>query len=353
MTIPNLDNPNHVFVIAEAGSNWKVGTYKNDLSRAKQLIKTAAKCGADAVKFQTYDAKGVYVSNAGKSSYLSKTGIKKSITEIFDEFSMPYRMIAELSDYCSKNKILFMSTPFSVADAKAVNKHVKIHKVASYEINHIQLLKFLASTKKPIILSTGAATYEEIDFALKLLRKNGAKNLALLQCTACYPARTESMNISVIRTLKEKYGIPVGLSDHNVDPITPAVLAVGFGATIIEKHFTLNRKLSGPDHFFALEPNELKNMISAIRTSEKLTGSSYKRILKEETELRKFAVRAIQATRDIRKGEIIRQGYNVEILRPGNQKRGADPRFIQKVVGKRANRKIKAGEGVQIQDCKK
>lgn len=347
-----LDNPNHVFVIAEAGSNWKVGNYGDDLRRAKKLIKTAAECGADAIKFQTYSAKGVYVSNAGKSKYLSKSGVTKTITEIFDEYSMPYKMLKILSQYCKKRNILFMSTPFSINDAQAVDKCVSIHKIASYEINHVPLLKFLARTKKPIIISSGASTNEEIEFAIKTLKKNGAKQIALLQCTAKYPAPPESMNLSVIPKFKKKYSIPVGLSDHSADPVVAPLTAVGFGATILEKHFTIDKHLDGPDHFFALDPTELKNMIHYVRTAEKTIGSGEKKILPDEAELRRFAVRSVQATKPIRKGDVFRLGYNMEILRPGNQKRGAEARFVLSIEGKKSRRNIRNGEGITLQDCK-
>ena len=153
----HINNPNHVFIIAEAGSNWKVGNYFDDLNRAKKLITVAAKCGADAIKFQTYNAKDVYVINAGRSKYLSKSGTKKSITEIFDEYSMPYKMLKTLNKFCKQKNIIFMSTPFSIMDAKEVDKYVEIHKLASYEINHIPLLQFLAKTKKPIHVSKEVA----------------------------------------------------------------------------------------------------------------------------------------------------------------------------------------------------
>lgn len=346
-----LDNPNHVFVIAEAGSNWKVGNHRDDLSRAKKLIRIAAECGADAVKFQTYSAKGVYVSNAGKSRYLSRSGVTKTITEIFDEYSMPYKMLKTLSEYCRKQNILFMSTPFSISDAQAVDKYVQIHKVASYEINHVPLLKFLAKTKKPIIISSGASTNEEIEFAIKLLKRNGAKQIALLQCTAKYPAPLESLNLSIISEFKKKYSIPVGLSDHSTDPIMAPILAVGLGATIIEKHFTIDKHLDGPDHFFALEPAELKNMIISVRNAEKTVGSGEKKILPDELELRRFAVRSIQATQSIHKGDVFKLGHNMELLRPGNQKRGAEARFVSSIEGKRSRRNIRSGEGIRLQDC--
>ncbi len=347
-----LDNPKHVFVIAEAGSNWKVGNYRDDLNRAKKLIKIASQCGADAIKFQTYDAKGVYVPNAGMSKYLSKSGVTKTITQIFDEFAMPHKMLKILSKYCRKHNILFMSTPFSVNDAKAVNQYVQIHKVASYEINHVPLLKFLANTGKPIIFSSGASTNEEIDYAIKSLKRNGAKQIALLQCTAKYPAPPESLNLLVMPEFKKKYSIPVGLSDHSTDSIMVPVLAVGLGATIIEKHFTISKKLDGPDHFFALEPTELKNMIQSIRLSEKIMGSGEKKILKDELELRRFAVRAVQATKRIHKGDVLKLGYNMALLRPGNQKRGEEPRFVSKIEGKKSQREINTGEGILLKDCR-
>ena len=346
-----LSDPSHLFIIAEAGSNWKCGNYSDDLKQAKKLVEVAVKSGADAIKFQTYSAETVYVPNAGKSKYLSTKGVQKDITEIFTEFSMPHKMLKELSSFCKKLGILFMSTPFSVNDASKVDEYVQIHKVASYELNHIPLLEFLASRKKPIILSTGASTYAEIDFALKVLRKKGAKEIALMQCTATYPASLESLNLRTITTFKKRYNIPVGLSDHSVEPFVAPLMSMGYGATILEKHFTLDKNSDGPDHFFALEPNELSLMIDLVRKSSLTSGSGEKKIQKEEKELRKFAVRSIQAIKKISEGEIFKEGYNIGILRPGNQKRGEDPRFLNKIEGKKSNRIIKIGEGIKLNDC--
>ncbi|MCH6574614.1 MAG: N-acetylneuraminate synthase family protein [Bacteroidetes bacterium] len=205
-----LNNPNHIFVIAEAGSNWKAGTLDEDLSRATKLIQIAAKSGSDAVKFQTYKAETVYVQNAGQSKYLTERGVNENIHDIFKKFSMPYSMLKSLYDECLKNNILFMSTPFSVSDAKEINQYVSVHKVASYELNHIRLLEFLAKTNKPIILSTGASNYEEIDFAIDLLRENGANFISLMQSTSKYPAPLESLNLSVIPEMKRKYNLLIG-----------------------------------------------------------------------------------------------------------------------------------------------
>ena len=345
----DLDNPQHIFVIAEAGSNWRVGSYKKDLKRARDLIKVAAKAGADAIKFQTFRPETVYVKNAGKSSYLSKSGIKKNIFELFKEYSMPYEMLKDLAKICYKNKINFMSTSFSVQDARVVNKYVKVHKVAAFELNHIRLLEFLAKTKKPIILSTGDSNLEEITFAVKLLKKKGAKKIALLQGTSKYPAPIDSLNLKTIPQMRKKYHLPVGLSDHSLNPSIAPLLAVGFGATIIEKHFTLNKRFKGPDHSFALNPEELTIMVSIIRNAEKAFGDGIKKILKTEHELRNFATRSVQAIRNISRGDVLKEGYNIEVLRSGNQKRGADARFLFKIIGKKALRNIRTGQGISLQ----
>ena len=337
-------------MIAEAGSNWKSKNKKSSIARAKKMILIASKYGADAIKFQTYSRNNVYVPNAGKSNYLKKSGITKSINELFNEFSMSYEILPILNDFCKKHKIHFMSTPFSVDDAKAVNKFVKFHKIASYEINHLPLLKFLAKTKKPIIISTGASTIKEIDFALKNLKKNGAKNICILQCTACYPAPTSSLNLSSINYLKKKYSTSIGLSDHSTNPILASLLAIGYGATVIEKHFTINKNFSGPDHAFALNPNELKTMIHYIREADLAKGSGLKEVLNEEKELHRFAKRSIQTTKNIKKGEKFQLGTNFDILRPGKRKRGLEPRYLSKINGKKSSHSILSGDGITLYD---
>ena len=344
-TFNDLNNTRRTFVIAEAGSNWKCGSYDDDLKRAKKLIDIATKCGADAIKFQTYRPETTYVTNAGKSDYLSEHGINEDINKIFENLAMPYEMIPKLAEYTKEQKIIFMSTPFSVKDAQEIDPYVPIHKVASYEINHIRLLEFLTQTNKPIIISTGASTYDEIDFTFNLIKKTH-NEIALLQCTSKYPSPIEALNLSVIPHMKSRYGVPVGLSDHSMDPIVGPLLAIGLGATIIEKHFTIDRNLPGPDHQFALTPNELELMINSIRNADKAKGHGNKNFLKEEVELQKFAKRSIQAIRKIIKGEILKEGYNFDVLRPGNRIRGLEPRFLSDVNGKKSRKNIDIGEGI-------
>jgi len=337
-------NQNSVFIIAEAGSNWKCGSYEDDIECAKKLIEIASKSGCDAIKFQTFRPETLYVKNAGFSDYLSKQGMKSEINEIFTNLSMPYEMIPELASYCIKKEIRFMSTPFSVEDAKQVDPYVEIHKVASYENNHVRLLEFLAETKKPTFVSTGATTYEEIDFLIDIFKKNNS--LRLMQCTAKYPCPVDDLNLSVIPHLNSKYDIPVGFSDHSIDPIIAPVMAVAYGAIAIEKHFTLNKASPGPDHSFALDPDELSLMVQSIRKAERSSGSKIKEVLKIEKELRIFAKRSIQATNKITKGQKLIEGQNFDVLRPGKKSRGLEPRFLNSLIGKKSKTDIDNGEGI-------
>ena len=341
-----IDDPNHTFIIAEAGSNWKSGSYEEDLEQAKKLIKIASNSGADAVKFQTYRADTVYAYNAGNSNYLAEQGINKEINEIFEYLSMPYEMISELSQICNDEKIIFMSTPFSVEDAKQIDPFVSLHKIASFEINHVRLIEFLSKTEKPILISTGASTFDEIDFAVNLIKNNKNNEIGLLQCTSKYPAPIESLNLSAIPKMKERYNIPIGLSAHSVEPLIGPLTAVGLGATIIEKHFTLDKNLTGPDHSFAITPQELELMVKSIRQADKTKGNGKKMILDEEQELLLFAKRRIQAIKDIRKGDILKEGFNFEVLRPGNRIRGLEPRFLDKINGTKSTKDVLKGDGI-------
>ncbi len=343
-------NKKRVFIIAEAGSNWKAGTPKQDLERGLALIDAASRAGADAVKFQTFRSETVYVTNAGESDYLSKSGLRKSITNIFKEMAMPYEMLPKLAAACKIKKIEFMSSFFSAEDFKAVDPHVRIHKIASYEISHPELLKLAARSKKTLILSTGAASLKDIDWALGVFKKNGGRKICLMQCTAKYPAGFSCLNLKAIPALADRYRIPVGLSDHSRDPLVAPVAATALGARLIEKHFTLSNKLSGPDHAFALEPMELKTMVVAVRAAESALGDGKKRVLPEEEELFQFAQRALQAVRGIKKGETISLKKNIGILRPGQQRKGAHPRFLKVLEGKKARRSIGLGQGVRLSD---
>ena len=339
----NFNDPENIFVIAEAGSNWKCGTFEQDLNQAKNLIKMASKSGANAIKFQTYRPETTYVSNPGCSESLSYS---ENIDTIFEKHAMPYEMIPKLVEFCKEEDILFMSSPFSVDDAKAIDPFTEIHKVASFEINHIKLLEFLASTKKPILISTGSSNYDEIDFCVNFLKEHNSGQIILLQCTSKYPCSMDSLNLSVIPKMKSKYNLPVGFSDHSGDPIIAPLTSIGLGATVIEKHFTLDKNLPGPDHFFALTPNELKQMIDSIRNTELAYGTGKKEVLEEEMKTRKFAKRSLQAITDISKGDILELGINFDILRPGDRLRGLEARFVTHIIGKKSKLDVAKGDGI-------
>ena len=339
-----------VTVIAEAGSNWRMGTPARDLAMGRKLIDIAAEADADMVKFQTYRAESVYVENAGSSDYLSKSGIKQSIRDIFSDLAMPYEMIGELAAHCREMGIGFMSTPFSSDDFAAIDPHVDVHKIASYEISHPHLLRLAGECGKPLLLSTGASGEADIAWAVEFYRAAGGRDLCLLQCTAKYPAPIDSMNLRTIPWLKARFGVAAGLSDHSRDPLYAPLAAVALGASVIEKHFTLDNRLPGPDHAFALTADELKEMVAAIRATEQTLGSGVKTVLSAEEELAAYARRGIQATRDIAKGDILREGENIAVLRPGNQPLGVHPRFLGEIEGRPAARAIATGEGLRPGD---
>lgn len=339
-----------VFIVAEAGSNWRAGSPSSGLARAKTLIRAAADAGADAVKFQVFRPETVYVENAGTSDYLSEAGIKEDIRDIFAFLSMPYEMIPELAAECEVQRIQFMATPFSRADFEAIDPFVKVHKIASYEIGHIHLLELAALSGKPILLSTGAATEEEIAWSVGYLKSHHAGPLTILQCTACYPSDPISMNLRTIPWLKERFQCNVGLSDHSRHPLNAPTAAVALGAVVIEKHFTLDNTLPGPDHAFAVTPAELRELVHAVRQTEMMLGSRVKCVDESEYELRSYARRGIQALQNIAIGEIFAEDVNIAILRPGKQQQGIHPKFLSQIIGKRAKRAISLGSGLQMGD---
>jgi N-acetylneuraminate synthase len=343
--------PGHdCFVIAEAGSNWRMGSSKRDRAMAFALIDAAAEAGADAVKFQTYRPETVYAEGAGESAYLAEAGILEPIRDIFADLAMPYAMIPELAGHCASRGILFMSTPFSIADLEALDPYVAIHKIASYEISHLRLIERVARTRKPVLLSTGASSLADIAWAAATLREAGGGPLALMQCTARYPAPVGSLELGTIPVLKRTFAVPVGLSDHSRHPTLGPVMAVALGASVIEKHFTLANRLPGPDHAFAVTAGELADLVAAVRDAGSVVGTGVKDVQPIEQELFRFARRCVQATRPIAQGETIEEDVNAAILRPGQQRPGMHPRHLPQLAGRRARRAIPAGDGIREED---
>lgn len=323
-----------VFIIAEVGSNW-VG------ADPIRLIDAAQEAGADAIKFQIFRLEDTYVPNAGILGYLNG-----DVREVYRHFEMPYEMIEKLANYCLRAQIEFMGTPLGAMDFKALDPFVKRHKIASYENNHIRLLNLVAESGKPVIVSSGATLEEELVWTCHTLKSLGVRDMTLLQSLAQYPASPESINLRVIERLRAKFNCPVGLSDHTLDPFAAPLGAVSLGASVIEKHITLDRSLPGPEHAYAILPEEFKKMVKEIRLLEKMLGSQVKQIEPCEEEMRAFARRGIQAIADIKKGDLLQENINIAILRPGQNPRGAAPHFITQLQNTPAKRSFKVGEGV-------
>jgi N-acetylneuraminate synthase len=331
------------FVIAEAGSN-----HNGDLETARELIDVAVEAGADAVKFQTFRAEDMYVEESGGVEYLDDD---RTIYDIIESMEMPYEWIPELHDYCRERDIHFMSTPFDQRSAEKLTDYVPAWKVASYTSSHHPFLRYLAAADKPIIMSTGAHELDEIRESVATLREAGATKLVLLQCVAAYPTPLEDINVKVLETLNEEFDVLTGLSDHTLDPLTAPAAAVALGASVVEKHFTLDTTMEGPDHQFALEPDQLDAMVSAIRNTERVLGSGEKQVLDVEQELYDIARRRIHATTDINAGESFTE-ENLGILRSGQRSNGLHPKFYDEILGEIAERAISKDEGLTWDDVR-
>ena len=331
------------FVIAEAGSN-----HNGELDTAKELIDVAANAGADAVKFQTFRAEDLYVEGSGEVEYLDD---ERSIYEIIENMEMPYEWIPELHAYCHDLGVEFLSTPFDERSAEELAEYVPAWKIASYTSSHIPFLKHLAGTEKPIIMSTGAHELYEVAESVSALRDAGVSDLVVLQCVAAYPTPLSEINVRVIETLQQEFNVLSGLSDHTLDPVTAPSAAVALGASVVEKHFTLDKSMEGPDHQFALEPDELDQMMTAIRDTERTLGTGKKSILDIESELHDKARRAVHAVDDITAGEEF-TAENVKVLRPGEQNAGLHPKFYHEILGKTADRDIPRNHGLQWNDIR-
>lgn len=320
------------FIIAEAGSN-----HNGKLSQAKELIDVAVEAGADAVKFQIYSAETLYSKKTPKfSSY------KKDPWHLIKEIETPREWIPELKEYCDKKGIIFFATPFDFNAVDELDPYVYLFKVASFEIVDLPLIEYIAKKGKPTIISTGLANMEEIEDAYTTYTKTGNDKLTFLQCASVYPAKPEIMNLRSMETISRAFNVITGLSDHTLG-IHISVAAVAMGAKIIEKHFTLSRKLKGPDHPFAIEPTELKEMVRQIRDVEEALGDGKKLGPKPE-ELENFekARRSTHAKVNIPKGTKITKNM-LMIKRPGY---GIKPKFIDIIVGKEAKRDIEEDEWI-------
>lgn len=331
-----------VFIIAEAGVN-----HNGSLKIAKRMIEVAVDAGADAVKFQTFKAEEVISKTAPKTEYQRKTtNAKESQLDMAKRLELGAAAHRQLIQYCKKKGILFLSSPFDLESIELLNKFgLKIFKIPSGEIANLPYLRRMGSLGRKIIMSTGMATLREIGDALNILMKAGTarNNITVLHCNTEYPTPLQDVNLKAMLTIKNNFRVNVGYSDHTRGIEVP-IAAVALGATVIEKHFTLNKKMRGPDHKASLEPEELKAMVCGIRNIEKTMGSGIKRPSPSEFKNRLIIRKSIVATRDITKGEIFSQ-ENITVKRPAT---GISPMRWDKVIGKVAKRDFKKDESIEL-----
>jgi len=328
------------FIIAEAGVN-----HNGSVELAKKLIDAAKDAGADAVKFQTFKAENVVVKDAQKAEYQKETTGEGSQYEMIKKLELTEEGFRELADYAEKKDIMFLSSPFDKESVDLLYElDVPAFKVGSGEITNFPLLRYIAKKRKPIILSTGMSTLGEIEEALDVIRSEGVEDIILLHCVSNYPARIEDVNLRAIETLKQAFKLPVGFSDHTLGIIVP-IAAVALGACVIEKHFTLDRNLPGPDHRASLEPDELKEMVKAIREVEKALGNGIKKPTKEEEKIKKVARKSIVAKVDISKGAIITEDM-LDVKRPGT---GIEPKYLKFIIGRKAKEDIKKDDVIRFE----
>ncbi|GAB6076187.1 N-acetylneuraminate synthase [Desulfurobacterium crinifex] len=330
------------FIIAEAGVN-----HNGSLELAKRLVDIAVEAGANAVKFQTFKAEAVISRFAKKADYQVKTtGSEESQLEMVKKLELAYDEFDILYSYCKEKGIIFMSTPFDIESARFLRDlGLEIFKIPSGEITNYLLLREIGSYGKEVILSTGTADLGEIEDALDVLIEAGTprEKITVLHCNTEYPTPYEDVNLKAMLTIKEAFKVRIGYSDHTLGIEIP-IAAVALGAEVIEKHFTIDKNLPGPDHRASLEPEELKRMVKAIRNVEKALGTGIKKPSDSERKNLPIVRKSIVAKRNIKKGEIFSE-ENLTVKRPGT---GISPMRWKEIIGKRASRDFEQDEIIDI-----
>jgi len=324
----------HCFIIAEISAN-----HGQNFDRAVALIKKAKQCGADAVKFQAYTPDTLTINVDNKYFQIKHPHWGgQTLYELYKKAYTPWEWFEELKRTADDLGIIFFCTAFDKTAVDLLEEiDVPIHKIASFELVELPLIEYAAKTKKPLIMSTGMASIPEIEEAVDIAKKAGAKDIILLKCGSSYPARPEDMNLKTIPHMKKKFDCPIGLSDHSLG-IEVSIAAVVLGAAVIEKHFTLSRKVKTPDSFFSIEPQELKELVENIRIVEKALGRVHYGLTEEEEKSKVFR-RSLFAVKDINKGEIFTE-ENLKSIRPAN---GLSPKYRTAILGKAAKKNIKRG----------
>lgn len=331
---------NRIFLVAELSAN-----HHQSKDIALKTIKAAKESGADAVKLQTYTPECLTLNCNSKYFQIQGTLWEgKNFYQLYQEAMTPWEWHKDLFEYAKELGIICFSSPFSKEGVDFLEELGNpIYKVASFEIVDLELIEYMAKTKKPIILSKGIATKEEIKEALDVCKKE-VKDITLLQCTSSYPAPLNEANLSLIPKMQRDFGVKVGLSDHTLG-ITAPIVAASLGAKVIEKHFILDRKLGGPDSAFSIEPQEFSAMAKAVREVEELLGVESYELSQKSKEGRVF-MRSLFVVEDIAKGERIKENQ-IRSIRPGY---GIPPKMKYQVVGKKAKKALKRGEPLSFGD---
>ena len=331
-----INEKSRPFIIAEMSGN-----HNQSVDRALEIIDAAAECGADAVKLQTYTPdtmtidhdKGLFYIDDPKSLWNGNT-----LYDLYKTAHTPWEWHKQIFDRAKEKGIMIFSTPFDASSVDFLETlDVPAYKIASFENKDWELLKKVAKTNKPVIMSTGASTISEISESVAVLKKNGCNDIILLKCTSTYPATPESTNLKTIPHMKDIFDCFTGLSDHTMGIGVP-IASVALGAKVIEKHFTLDRSDGGVDSDFSIEPQELKSLVTECERAHQSLGKVSYDILKDEESSLRFK-RSIYVVKDIQKGEKFDK-KNIRIIRPGD---GMEPKYYQKIIGKESKNALKRG----------
>ncbi len=330
---------NKPYVIAEIGVN-----HDGSISKAIKLIEKAKECGASAVKFQSFKANKLANKQTPKVKYQIKNiGDSESHFDMLKRLELNFHDHKVLKKLCNQLEIDFLSTPYDVESAQLLQKlNVPFFKTASADIVDVFLHRYIASTKIPVAISVGMASLYEIKKTLDIYKRNKS-DILLLHCVSNYPCSDESLNLNVIKTLKNKFKIPVGYSDHSIG-IEAAICATSMGCQFFEKHFTLDKNDKGPDHKASSTPHEFKKLVNSLNRAFKMLGTKEKNLQEEETEMYKISRKSIRYNREIKKGTMLKEDY-LTLKRPGD---GICPQKIDKLIGKKINKNVKKGEKVLL-----
>lgn len=331
-----------VFIIAEAGVN-----HNGDVGTAKALVKKAKRCSADCVKFQTFKSERVVLENAPKAKYqLSTTDPDESQIDLLKRLELPSESYEEIIDCCREHDIVFMSTPYNVEDVDFLDKlGVPIFKLPSICAAEPTFIRYVAEKGKPVILSTGMATLGEVEKAVTAFEETGNNQLILLQCTTNYPSRIEDANLLAMKTMRDAFNVLVGYSDHTQDD-TACIISVALGAKVIEKHFTLDKELPGPDQSTSANPVEFSRLVKNIRNAEKSLGSTRKEPCAIEKKNAVGMRRSIVAKQNIDKGVALA----IDMLTFKRPSTGIKPLYVVEIIGKSARRDIRVNSLIQWSD---